>query len=281
MTLERKRPKSERPPGALKQQREAFLKTFVKKGVQLTEELVTENAKLRKRLGDLEAKNAVMRAQLASDDAIRELMKRIDSLEREKKALLSRFEEVEAESSRWGNQYYEVEQELSNLVSLYVAGTQLHGSLDLPVVLSSIRDVVVQLVGARAFTLYVVTRDEQSLFPILSEGVGSPGPIPIVAHDGGVGEVFSTAVARIEQGDPTNGSVDRPAALIPMKVEDKVIGVLAIFATLEQKSQFSPMDFELMQLLGAQAGTALVSARMFADLQGRWPSFQNGSSDKD
>jgi hypothetical protein len=280
MTTERKRSKSERPAGALKEERDVFIRTFVKKGVELTEELVAENAKLRKRLKELEAKSATLMAQLASDDAIRELLKRIDALEREKRALLSRFEAVEAESSRWGNQYSEVEHELSNLVNLYIAGNQLHGSLDFRTVLQRMHDVCAQLVGARTFAVYVITPDARSLLPILSEGIGKPGAIPIVADDNGVGEVFTTGVARFEHGDPTNGTIEKPAALVPMKVEDKVLGVLAIFSTFEQKPQFLPVDFELMKLLGSQAGSAIVCARMFADLQGRFPNFENGSGEK-
>jgi GAF domain-containing protein len=279
MTAEKKRPKSERPPGALKEERDAFIRTFVKKGVKLTEELVTENGKLRQRLSDLEAKNTALLAQLASDDAIRELLKKIEMLERQKRGLLTRFEEAEAESSRWGNQYQELEQELSNLANLYVASNHLHGSLDFRTTLTGIQDMLVQLVGARAFAVYVVTADGRSLYPILSEGIGRPGAIPIVADDGGIGEVFATAMTRVEQADPTGGSIEKPAALVPMKVEDKVVGVLAIFSTLEQKAQFLPVDFELMKLLGAHAGSALVCARMFANLEGGIPSFENGSSE--
>jgi GAF domain-containing protein len=279
MTNERKRPRSERPPGALKEERDAFIRTFVKKGVRLTEELVAENSKLRHRIGELEAKNATLVSQLASDDAIRELLKKIEMLERQKRGLLSRFEEAEAESSRWGNQYLEVEQELSNLANLYVASNHLHGSLDYRTTVLRVKELLVQLVGARAFAVYVATPDERSLRPIASEGVGKPGAIPIVADDGGVGEAFATGVTRIEQGDPTGGSIEQPAALVPIKLEDKVIGVLAIFSTLEQKSKFVPVDFELMKLLGSHAGSALVCARIFEDLGGRIPSFENGSSE--
>jgi GAF domain-containing protein len=246
--------------------------------MQLTEELVSENSKLRKRLRDLEEKNATLLSQLASDDAIRELLKKIEMLERQKRAMLTRFEEVEAESSRWGSQYQEAEHELSNLVNLYIAGCHIHGSLDFSTVLTRLKEVLVQLVGARSFAVYVVAPDGRSLHPVLSEGLGKPGAIPIVADDGGIGEVFTTAVARIERGDPTDGSVEKPAALLPMKVEDRVVGVLAIFSTLEQKSQFFPADFELMKVLGSHAGMALVCARMFANLNSKIPSFKNVSS---
>jgi hypothetical protein len=273
MTTDKKRPKSERPPGALKQERDAFIRTFVKKGVQITEDLVNENAKLRKRVSDLEAKNATLMAQLASDDAIRELLKKIEMLEREKRGLLSRFEEVEAESSRWGDQYSELEQELSNLANLYIAGNHLHGSRDFPTLILRVKELLSQFVGARTFAMYLATSDGRSLVPVMSEGIGKPGPIPVVADDGGIGETFATAMTRIERGKLDDGSIEKPLALVPMKVEDKVVGVLAIFAALEHKSHFLPVDFELLTLLGAHAGGALLCARIAADLGDKIPSF--------
>jgi len=54
-------------------------------------------------------------------------------------------------------------------------------------------------------------------------------------------------------------------AVVPLKVEERSVGVLADFATLEQKSRFLPVDFELFKLLGAHAGVALVCARLYAE----------------
>jgi chromosome segregation ATPase len=276
MATEKRRPKSERPAGALKEEREAFIRTFVKKGVELTEELVAENSQLRNRLKDLEAKNTRLLAQLASDDAIRELLKRIDALEREKRAMLSRFEQVEAESSRWGDQYQEVENELSNLANLYIAASHLQGPLSCRTTLARMKELLTQFLGAKTFAIYLVADEGRALVPVLAEGVGKPGPIPIVADDGGIGEVFATAVARIAPGDLKHGSVRKPVALVPMKVEDKVIGVLAIFSALEHKSHFLPVDFELMKLFGSAAGSALLCARMFAERGRRIPCFDDG-----
>src|SRR5207253_1711064 len=67
-----------RPPAdlasELKAKRAEFVHTFFKRGAEFTEELVTENERLRGKLASLEAENAKMRTQLAKDKAVRELV---------------------------------------------------------------------------------------------------------------------------------------------------------------------------------------------------------------
>jgi GAF domain-containing protein len=275
MTVEKKGRRSDRPLPELKKERDSFIQTFFKKGAQFTQELVNENSRLRHRVGELEQEATRLRAQLASDDAIREALKKIEALEREKKALLSRFEEAEAASSKWVDQYTEVEGELANFANLYVASYQLHASLSFRTTLRQIKELLEQLVGAAAFAVYLQKSDGRTLVPIVAEGIGKPHSVPIDPDDGGLGEVFSTGVPQIERGDLTGGSPDNPVALVPIKMEDRVVGVFAIFATLEQKPRFLPVDFELFKLLGAHAAEALVCARLFADAGHQIPSFDS------
>lgn len=272
MSSEKKgRARSDRPPPELKKERDAFIETFFKKGAQLTEELLKENQRLRSTLAELEAENAKLRAQVASDDAIRELLRRIDGLEREKNELLSRYREAEAATSKFVDQYSEVESELANLANLYVASYQLHSSLSLRTTVRHIKELLGQLVGARAFAIFLATDDGRSLEPIASEGVGLADLAPVGADDGIIADVFATGVARIETGDLASGSRKHPLAVVPMTLEDKTLGVLAVFSTLEHKSRFLPVDFELFKLLGAHAGAALVCAKLFADAEKKVP----------
>jgi GAF domain-containing protein len=266
---------SDRPLPELKKERESFIQTFFTKGAQFTQELVNENLRLRHRRAELEQESTKLRTQLASDDAIRELIKRIDELERDKKAVLSRFEEAEAASSKWVDEYTEVEGELAHFANLYVASYQLHASLSFRTTVRQISELLEQLVGASAFAVYLQKSDGRSLVPIAAEGMDKPRAIPIDPDDGGIGEVFSTGVAQIERGDLGGGSLQGPIALVPIKLEDKVVGVIAILATLEQKPRFLPVDLELFKLLGAHAAAALVCAKLFADAGHQIPSFDS------
>jgi len=266
---------SEPPSPELKKERDAFIQSFFQKGAQLTQDLVSENARLRHRLANVERENAQLLAQVKSDDAIRELLKKIDGLEREKEQLLSHYRRAEAESTRWVGEYEQMEGELANFANLYVASHQLHSSLGLAATARRIKELLEQLMGASMFAVYLASSDGRKLVPIVSDGIDHPKAVPVKPDDGGIGEVFTTAVSRIEKGDLTRGSLDHPLALVPMKTEDKVIGVLAVFATLEQKPKFMPVDYELFKLLGAHAGGALIGARLFADAGHKIPSFDS------
>lgn len=264
---------SDRPLPELKKERDSFIHTFFTKGAQFTQELVNENTRLRHRLGELEQEAAKLRAQIASDDAIRELLKKIEGLESEKGNLLSQFQQAEAASSRWVDQYTEVESELANFANLYVASHQLHASLSFRTTVRQIKELLEQLVGSRCFAVYLATADAKTLVPIVFEGMGKPHRIPVNPNDGAIGEVFNTGMSRVETGDLSRGSLEHPLALVPMTHEHKVYGVFAVYATLEQKPRFLPVDFELFKLLGAHAAGALVGAALFANAGQKIPSF--------
>src|SRR5580704_5423488 len=160
MTEKRAKSKrSDRPPtdlaAQLKMQRDSFVHTFFKKGAEFTEELLRENERLRKAIGELEGENASLRTQLASDEAIRDLLRKIESLESEKSTLLSHVNEAEAISTRFLNRHAQIEEELSNLANLHVASWHLHSTLKLPLVVRHLRELLAQLVGARSFVLYL------------------------------------------------------------------------------------------------------------------------------
>src|SRR6185369_298710 len=96
-------------PVDLTQEREAFVRTFLKKGVELTEDLIKENEQLRAELSQQQMDNAGLRAQVASDDAIRRLLTTIEQLETEKRDLMARARELETATRRHQGRYAEIE----------------------------------------------------------------------------------------------------------------------------------------------------------------------------
>lgn len=272
MTSEKKgRARSDRPPVELKKERDAFLQTFFRKGAQLTSEVLEENRRLRNKIADLETDNGRLRAHVASDEAIRELLKKIEGLELEKDDLLSRFLEAEEASSRAVDQHAEIEGELANLANLYVASAQLHASLDIRTNLQRIKELLNQLVGARSFAIYLASEDGRAIEAIAAEGVPLEKRSIVPSEDGIFAEVLATGVARVEKGELASGSFEQPVAVVPMSVEQRTFGLIVVFATLDHKARFLPVDFELFNLLGNQAGKALVSSKLFADADKRMP----------
>src|SRR5690606_40459384 len=57
--------------------------------------------------------------------------------------------------------------------------------------------------------------------------------------------VESGAAAIDEEADPSQGTFEQPAAIIPLMLDERTVGVIAIFATLAQKNRFHTVDFEL------------------------------------
>ena len=266
---------SDRPPEDLKKERDAFIQQFFRKGAQFTEELLKENERLRERIADLEHENGKLRAHLASDEAIRDLIRKIEELEREKQELLSRSARAEAVKDNFTAMYQEVEGELANFANLYVATAQLHSARSVRGVLRALKELLAQLLGAAAFAVYFVTDDGEELAAIASEGVDAARIARVKATGGPIGRAFASGeVAYDVARDVSKISLEDPVALIPLHIDGRVHGLIAIFGTLPQKTEFVSIDRELFKLLGAQAAPALVNARLFTDTGRKVPGVQ-------
>jgi hypothetical protein len=262
----------------LKERRDAFLHTFFKRGAELTDELVHDNQRLHDHVAMLEEENASLKTQLASDRAIRDLLTKIDELEREKARLLSTVHQQEELTSRVTNRFTAIESELESFANLYVASFQLHASLRARTVVKNIKELLVQLVGARSLAIYFTEADGRRMTPITSEGVDL-STLPIISVDDGstadgavavIERSFLTGVPHVAEGNV----VSPPAACIPLQLEQRVVGAIVVYALLEHKTRFVAVDRELFKLLGAHAGALLVSANLWAAQDGRLPSVE-------
>ncbi|MFO0762820.1 MAG: GAF domain-containing protein [Byssovorax sp.] len=294
---ERPATESERPPDDLKRERDAFIQQFFRKGAQFTEELLKENERLREQLDGIEAENGRLRAHVASDAAIRDLLKKIEELEHEKQELMSRSARADLVKESYGAQYHEVENELASFANLYVATAQLHAARSVRNVLRVLKELLAQLLGSAAFAIYFVSDDGGELVSIASEGVPLADVARFPADKGALGKAFTsgeivfTAGVSPQDGprssrrssprssprsgrDLTQASIDDPACVIPLTLDGKTIGVIAIFGNLPQKTEFVQTDRELFKLLGAQAAPALVNARLFTDAGRKVPGIQ-------
>jgi hypothetical protein len=274
MAEEKKSNESNSPTPDLKSERDRFVKTFTR-GSRLTDEFIQDYERLLDKLAALEAENANLRAQVAADRAVRDLVQKIERLEAEKSDLLSRTNRAEAISNQFTTRVQEVESEFSNLANLYVASNQLHSSLSPRGVTRRIKEVLAQLLGAERYSMYLANEQGTELVPIASEGVPGGELLPVPVSGTPLGAVLTSGEAAVEEdGDPSQGAPDRPAAVIPLLVDERVVGVIAIFSTLSQKTRFDAVDFELFRLLGQQAASALVSASLFAQAERRLPGLE-------
>ncbi len=266
-------PSSDAPGTDLITERDEFLKKF-SRGTQLTEDFLKEHERMQHRLQDLENENAGLRAKVEADQAVRELLQKIERLELEKSELVSRYREAEAMSTEFTARVQEVESEFANLANLFVASNQIHSSLSPRGVTRRIKEVLAQLVGAERYAMYLVNPEGEELIPIASEGVSGSELVPVRIAGTRIGDVLKKGSASVADSDPSQGTIQNPPAVIPLSVDDRVVGTIAIFSTLAQKNKFDTLDFELFKLLGQHAAQALVAASLFAQAEHKLPGLE-------
>jgi GAF domain-containing protein len=238
-----------------------FMQMF-SKVKDFTDELMKENERLRFKIAGLESRVA---GGPAVDQQAGELQQRIRELEERLREMQARFRKVEEENKEFADRYIEIEEQNNNLANLYVASYQLHSTLDYREVIRIVQEIVINLIGAEAFHIFVVSDKTGQLELETSEGASAPvttigigeGPIGRAAK---TGENFFAAQVAHKEATP----FDQPTAVIPLKIKDSVVGVISINKLLVQKTEFTPTDFELFTLLAGHAATAIFSAKLYS-----------------
>ena len=239
---------------------EEMLEVF-RRGKAFTEELMRENERLRYRMVQLEKEKMDLSGTLMKE--IERL--RVDNAQMAKKLgfLDGRFHEIEAENKDFAMRYIEVEEQNESLANLYVASYQLHSTLDPLEVVQCISEILMNMIGTEEFGLFVV--DEETSELVLA---GYEGEIVQRNERGRVsfGEGLEGIVA--QSGEPffteDAGELGEVCACIPLKIKERVVGVIAIYRLLGHKRGLSGLDHKLLELLAGHAATALVSSKLYA-----------------
>lgn len=258
-------------PGSEEQRGEEFMQAF-KKGAEFTQDLLKENERLRYRTIELEQS---VRAD-SGDAAPNLLVEKVKQLETEKAEILERIKEVEDENEDFANRYVEVEEENNNLANLYIASYQLHSTLDFSEVLQIIMEIVINLVGAEVFGVLLFDEKSNQLTPFATEGMEKEDIPPSKIGEGIIGEVvksgenyFREDLSSQEKIEPLN-----PIVCIPLKIKERVIGVIVIYKLLQQKESFREVDYELFTLLAGHAATAIFGAKLYSESERKLSTIQ-------
>ncbi len=255
--------RSDQPAPDLRKESEALMQHF-SRGTRLGEEVAEEHQALVTRLRALEEENTRLRARVETDRAVRELLDKIALLEEEKLELISRNRRAEEESTAFSVRFEEFEREFSHLANLFVAANQMHATLVPREVAQRIKEVLAQLVGAERYAVYLQDPERGQLVPIASEGLAASELGTVRVQGTVLGAAFSCGELRVTEGDPREGTLTNPAATVPLRVDDQLVGVVALYSTLSQKDRMGDVDVELFRLLGQHAAAALIAASLFA-----------------
>ena len=264
---------SDQDRSELFQRADEFLGLF-RKGAEFTKELLEENKRLRRRLSDVEERQQYAAQDSGEWEKLREeLLSRVRTLESEKLDVMERLKAVEEENRQFASRYVEIEEENNNLANLYVSSYQLHSTLDLSEVLKIILEIVINLIGAETFAVYVLDEKSRQLEPVASEGEELSAFPRMPMGEGVVGESVESGETHCAEPAPSS-DYGRPIVCIPLRVEERPIGAIAIYKLLQQKDGFSPLDHELFTLLAGHAATSIFAAQLYGQSERKLNTIQ-------
>lgn len=236
-------------PGAQTDRRASALLRFFDDARAVTQELLGECERLRLRLtrgneerGELEAEVARLRAE---NDELR-----------------STSRSLEEDNLEFAERYLRMERQNADLLNLYVAGYQLHSTLDYDAVLRSIKEIVVNLVGAERFGVYVVDERDGYLVLVTHEGMEGRESERVALGEGLVGQ--AAQAGKVHASTAEQHGAGEPIACVPLKVGNELVGVLSILELLIHKGGLRPGDYKMFELLGRQAATAIYCSAAFS-----------------
>ncbi len=216
--------------------------------------LLEENGKLRVLTASLESENKFLADQVAG------LQKEIEKHWLEKERLQKSLSAVEEENRRFSDQYVGVEQQNTDLASLYVASYRLHATLDRGETLAIVQDIICNLIGSEEIAIFETDEDASALSLVASAGV-DPEPFRRVPFDSGLigrcartGEIFLAGRDDAADIRPEERTL---SACIPLSIDGKLLGAVAVFRLLPQKTGLVALDHELFDLLATHAARAL------------------------
>jgi len=252
---------------------------------QYTQGLLRENEKLRSMTTALESdkrrleleiiearvvlqqKEELRQAAEAFEAARAEALKQLDRARRdcdaanvELERLRARFDDVEQENEKYAAQYHQIEVHSSNLSNLYVASYQLHASVERDVVLSTIQEIVVNLIGSEEVAIFEFHGEADEFRLASSFGVENSRLKNFKAGTGPIGSRLLSGEVFVN--DHVAGGEDKLTACVPLRIGDRVTGAILVFRLLEHKQALQPVDHELFELLAIHASTALYCANL-------------------
>jgi len=160
------------------------------------------------------------------------------------------------------------EEQMANMASLYIAVNSLHAALDRTSVLASVQDVVTTLIGSEEMAIFEVDPQRRRLKLLASQGIEQSRYQEVSLGQGLIGKAAITGEPVIRpEGSAAEAAGDEAiTACIPMKIGQRVLGVIAVFRLLPHKGGLNAVDLDLLDLLSTHAAIALLFTRLYGEM---------------
>jgi hypothetical protein len=216
--------------------------------------LVVESRKLRRDNRRLAEALVAQKAGKSGVDALQAAQERVRLHQQQVADLIE-------ENTDLNSRLLELEELNGSMMSMYVSSYQLHANLDLNEVVSTIEEIVVNFIGARAYAVLLNGPDDE-LVIATSKGVDGRLPDRNIEPRGVLAEVIGSKTAYVHTSD--RAAREGILAAVPLCVGKDLVGAVIIYSLLSQKDRLLKNDLELLSLLGGHAASAIVSAQLYA-----------------
>jgi hypothetical protein len=242
------------------------------------EELLRENERLRYKLIHLNQEVADL-SDLKSAPVM-EMEDELARLRSLREMIQNQFMDMERENSEFRARYAELEKQNETFMNLFVSSCQLHSTLDEEAILQSMQEIVLHMVGAEIFSIWMVNQNTGNLEIIAAtdESDHFKGKFPAL-DENTIGKLAAGQASYYSYDGKKPENIEEALACIPLIMEGRTIGAIIIYKLLVQKSGFTSLDHEILDLLTNQAVTCLVGARSYSK-SGCEPLFLEPSENK-
>jgi hypothetical protein len=244
-----------------------MFRDLVERSRALREDLIRENDALKARVQALETDLSAAENFLSTE---------YEKSRKDSERLRRQTTELESENRDFAQRMAELEDRSDSLANLYAVTFQLHSTLDPTEVLRCIVEILVNIVGAAEFGIYLAD-DSRGEFVLAAREGDAPGAetrfsAPRNAVESAAIQerrtVFREDLASAERGSPA------PLASAPLYYGDRLVGFFSIYSLLSQKKSFSDLDREILDLLTGQAALAIVSSQAFVSVDRKLKTVQ-------
>jgi hypothetical protein len=217
------------------------------------DDLRAENERHKLLVSSLESERLLLENKLVA------IQSELDLQIRARNALIEQMREVEGQRLHYAQDYAIIEEQNNNLANLYVATYGLHGTLDRSEVLRVIKEIIANLVGCEEVAIYELDSRGKSLELLASVGLELDVYGSLPTESGLIWDAVRSGKTYIAGNGAHEGLPHERTltACVPLKIEGKVSGAIALFRLLGHKPGLEPLDFELFDLLASQASIAL------------------------
>jgi GAF domain-containing protein len=168
----------------------------------------------------------------------------------------------------------EAENQRSRLMNLYVASYQLHATVDLEEVISTIAEILRELLGAEKYVLLLTDEERGGCDIALRSGLDEGDELfageRYTGGDATVDEALEDGLVKMEPA--VSSSV---LAAVPLRVQGANVGAVAVLKLFDHKAAFTAGDRDLLDLMAAHAASALLAARMYSATDRKLKTLEN------